>query len=173
VAAADAGASLVTHCFNGMAPLHHRRPGLVGAALADERLTVSLIADLVHVHPAVLRLAFRAKGGGRVVVVTDAVAWEAPDLVEQGVRFDGSAPALPDGTLAGSAVTMNASVRNLVVEAGVPLLDVVRAAATTPADVLGRRDRGRIVPGCRADLVALDPAFDVATTWVGGEIAFG
>src|SRR5581483_7033813 len=69
--AAAAGATLVTHCFNGMAALDHRRPGVLGAALTDDRLAVSLIADLVHVHPAALALAFRAKGNGRVVLVTD------------------------------------------------------------------------------------------------------
>src|SRR6185295_3420157 len=71
-AAIDAGARLVTHCFNGMGPLHHRAPGLVGAALTDERVAVSLIADLVHVHPAVVTLVFRAQ---RVALVTDAVVW--------------------------------------------------------------------------------------------------
>lgn len=171
--AAAAGAALVTHCFNGMGPLHHRRPGLLGAALSDDRLAVSVIADLVHVHPAALVLAFRAKGPDRVVVVTDAVAWEAADLRELGVQFDGRAPALPDGTLAGSAVTMDQSVRNLVHEVGIPLEHVVRAASTTPAEVVGAHDRGRIEAGRRADLVALDDGLAVAATWVDGVQAFG
>ena len=171
--AAAAGASLVTHCFNGMGPLHHRQPGLLGAALSDDRLAVSVIADLVHVHPAALAIAFRAKHPGRVVVVTDAVAWEAADLRELGVRFDGRAPALPDGTLAGSAVTMDQSIRNLVHEAGIPLEDAVRAATTTPADVVGEPERGRIAVGCRADLVALGPGLDVVATWVEGTQVFG
>lgn len=167
-AAADAGATLVTHCFNGMASLHHRTPGLAGAALSDDRLTVSVIADLVHVHPAVLSVVFRAKGPGRVAVVTDAVAWAAADLVELGVRVDGAAPTLPDGTLAGSAVTMDQCIRNLVHEAGVPLADAVRAASTTPAEVIGALERGRIEVGCMADLVALDADLGVAAAWVGG-----
>jgi N-acetylglucosamine-6-phosphate deacetylase len=171
-AAAAAGAVLVTHLFNGMAPLHHREPGLLGAALSDDRLTVSVIADLVHVHPAVLALAFRAKGAARVVVVTDAVAWEAADLIELGVRFDGRAPTLPDGTLAGSAVTMDASVANLVHHAGIPLEDAVTAASTTPARVVGEDDRGCIAPGARADLVALDPDLRVVSTWIGGRQVF-
>ncbi len=93
LAATSAGARLVTHCFNGMAPLHHREPGLVGAALTDDRLAVSLIADLVHVHPAAMTLVFRAKGPGRVVLVTDAVAWER-GTVGDDVRmtFDGTRP---------------------------------------------------------------------------------
>jgi N-acetylglucosamine-6-phosphate deacetylase len=173
VAAAAAGARLVTHLFNGMAGLHHREPGLPGAALSDDRLAVSLIADLVHVHPAGLTLTFRAKGPGRVVLVTDAVAVEAADLVELGVRFDGVAPRLADGTLAGSALTMDEAVRNVVLHAGISLEDAVRAAATTPADVVGASDRGRIAPGCRADLVALDADLRVVATWIGGEQAFG
>lgn len=168
-AAVAAGAELVTHCFNGMGALHHREPGLIGAALSDDRLAVSVIADLVHVHPAVLALVFRAKGADRVAVVTDAVAWDAADLRELGVRHEGPAPTLPDGTLAGSAVTMAASVANLVRDAGVPLADAVRAASTTPADVLGETDRGRIAPACRADIVALDDDFAVSAVWLGGE----
>jgi N-acetylglucosamine-6-phosphate deacetylase len=159
----------VTHCFNGMGPLHHRAPALVGAALSDDNLAVSIIADLVHVHPAVLAMVFRAKGADRVAVVTDAVAWEAEDLVEQGVTFDGAAPTLPDGTLAGSAVTMDTSIANLVRVAGVSLRDAVRAASTTPADILGETERGRIAPACRADLVALDDDLAVTAMWLGGE----
>jgi N-acetylglucosamine-6-phosphate deacetylase len=169
VAAADAGATLVTHLFNGMAAMHQREPGLPGAALTDDRLAVSLIADLVHVHPAALALAFRAKGADRVVLVTDAVAVDAADLVELGVRYDGVAPRLPDGTLAGSALTMDTAVRNVVQHAGVSLEDAVRAASTTPARVVNAADRGRIAPGCRADLVALDADLRVSATWIGGE----
>ena len=172
-AAVDAGAELVTHCFNGMGPLHHREPGLLGAGLSDDRLAVSVIADLVHVHPAALALVFRAKGADRVVVVTDAVAWEAEDLRELGLRYEGGAPTLPDGTIAGSAVTMDTSIANLVREAGVPLADAIRAASTTPADVLGATDRGRIAPACRADIVALDDDLRVTTMWLGGEQVLG
>jgi N-acetylglucosamine-6-phosphate deacetylase len=172
-AAAGAGAELVTHCFNGMGPLHHREPGLLGAALSDDRLAVSLIADLVHVHPAALALAFRAKGPDRVVVVTDAVAWEAADLIELGVRVTERAPRLPDGTIAGSVVTMDAAIANLVNLAGVPLADAVRAASTTPADVIGALDRGRIAPACRADLVALDDDLRLTGMWIGGEQVSG
>ncbi|MEY2567489.1 MAG: N-acetylgalactosamine-6-phosphate deacetylase [Actinomycetota bacterium] len=168
-AATAGGATLVTHCFNGMGPLHHREPGLLGAALTDDRLAASVIADLVHAHPAALALAFRAKGAGRIAVVTDAVAWQAPDLIELGVRFDGRAPTLPDGTIAGSAVTMDASIANLVHHAGVSLPDAVRAASTTPADVMGADDRGRIAPACRADLVALDRELRIVGVWIAGE----
>jgi N-acetylglucosamine-6-phosphate deacetylase len=173
VAAADAGAGLVTHCFNGMGALDHRRPGLVGAALSDDRLAVSLIADLVHVHPAVLAMAMRAKGPGRAVLVTDAVAWEAPAVQQHGVVFDGQAPRLPDGTLAGSALTMDRAVANVVRHAGVALVDALRAASTVPAAVVGASDHGRIAAGCRADLVALDSDLAVVGTWIGGEQVYG
>ena len=154
IAAADAGARLVTHCFNAMPPMHHREPGLVGAALADARLAVSLIADGVHVHPAVLTVALRAKGRGGVVLVTDSVAGPS---------------RRPDGRLAGSKLTMSAALRNAVERCGASLEDGVWAAATTPAALLGLHDRGRIEPGARADLVSLDADLAVEATWVAGQ----
>jgi N-acetylglucosamine-6-phosphate deacetylase len=154
IAAADAGARLVTHLFNGMAPLHHRSPGLVGAALTDDRLTPSLIADGVHVSVPALRLAARAKGRGHWVLVTDAVGWRAHDRVE---IVDG-APRLPNGTIAGSCARMDECVARMVNDAGVDLIDVVHAAATTPARLLGLAgQRGALTRGSRADVVALDP----------------
>jgi N-acetylglucosamine-6-phosphate deacetylase len=156
--AIDGGARLVTHCFNGMGPLHHRDPGLIGAALSDDRVAVSLIADLIHVHPAIVGLVFRAKPSTRVALVTDAVAWSG----------GGDAPRLADGTLMGAVVTMDGAIRNAVQRCGVPLVDALRAASTTPADLLGLWDRGRIMPGSRADLVALRPDLTVETTWVAG-----
>ena len=171
--AVGAGARLVTHCFNGMPALHHRRPGLLGAALTDDRLTVSVIADLVHVHPVALALAFRAKPADRGVRVSDAVGWAAGDLRELGARFDGDAPRLPDGTLAGSALTMDRAVANVVRHAGVPLADAVRAASTNPSDVVGETERGRIAAGCRADFVALDADLRVVGTWIAGEQVYG
>jgi N-acetylglucosamine-6-phosphate deacetylase len=119
---------------------------------------VSLIADLIHVHPAAVSLVFRAKSAPRVALVTDAVAWEG----------EGDAPRLADGTLMGSTLTADAAIRNAVQRCGVSLVDAVWAAATTPADLLGLTDRGRIEPGARADLVALNPDLTVQATWVEG-----
>ncbi len=168
-AAIDAGARLVTHGYNAMSPLHHREPGLVGAFLTDDRVTVSLIADGVHVHPAALDVAFRCKPDGRVVLVTDAVAWRAGHIGSIGVAHDGTAPRLPDGTLAGSALTMDAAVALVVHRVGVSLERAVRAASTTPAHLLGLADRGALAAGRHADVVALDPISLRATaTWVGG-----
>lgn len=168
VAAATAGARLVTHLFNGMAPMHHRMPGLAGAALVEPALVPSVIADLVHVHPAALRTAFAARRHLGIVLVTDAVAWRSARLGRARIELRDGAPRLADGTLAGSALTMDAAVRN-VAGAGVPLADAVIAASTTPAHRLGLYDRGLIAPGLRADLVALDPHLAVREVWVGGD----
>jgi N-acetylglucosamine-6-phosphate deacetylase len=159
--AAGAGARLVTHLGNAMGPLHHRAPGLLGAALADDRLSVSVIADLVHTHPMFVRLAFAAKGARAVALVTDAVA--SPPGAEP--------PRLPDGTLAGSVLTMDRAVSNTVEHSAVALADAVEAASTTPARLLGLSDRGAIAPGLRADLVTLERVgggWRVASVWVSG-----
>jgi N-acetylglucosamine-6-phosphate deacetylase len=164
-AAAEAGARLVTHLFNGMGPLHHRAPGLVGAALDDERLTPTLIPDLVHVHPAALRLAIGHKHN--VGLVTDRVA-------TTGVRVtDDGGARLHDGTLAGSTLSMARAVQNTV-GLGIHIERAVEMAATIPVDALGLSDRGRIAPGMRADLVALDPnSLAVRAVWLSGEPVIG
>lgn len=166
-AAFDAGATMVTHLFNAMSGLDHRSPGVAAAALLDDRVTVGLIADGVHVHPDLVRLAFRAKGPGGVALVTDAVAWRAGRLGRADLGHEGTAPRLADGTLAGSSLTMDRAVAN-VLGWGVPLVRAVRAASTTPADVLGRRDIGRIAPGAQADLAALDEHGRCEATWLAG-----
>lgn len=168
-AAVDAGATMATHLFNAMAPLHQREPGIAGAVLADDRITAGIIADLVHVHPALLRVAFRTKGARHLALVTDAVGWRGRRLAEAEVSVVNGAPRLPDGTIAGSALTMDAAVRNAIDAAEVPLADALCAASTTPAALLGLTDRGRIEPGARADLVVLDAdALSVTRTIVSG-----
>jgi N-acetylglucosamine-6-phosphate deacetylase len=174
-AALDAGARLGTHLFNAMRPLHHRDPGPVGALL-DAPVDVELIADGVHLHPAVLRTVFAAKPG-RCILVTDAMAAAgAPDgdyrlgpmaiEVRDGVArlADGSG----DGAIAGSTLTMDAAVRFAVRSAGLPLLDVVRAASTTPAAAWGLDDVGSIEAGRRADLVVLDDRLEVVRVMRAG-----
>ncbi len=167
-AVVEAGARLVTHLFNGMSGLHHREPGVAAWALTHPTVAASLIADGVHVHPRMLRLAASSLGPGRTVLVTDAVAWRsgrAGPLGDLDLR-DG-APRLPDGTLAGSALTMDGAIRRMVA-AGVSLEHAAWAASTTPARVLGLTDRGALRAGALADLVALDDNLRVAGTWVGG-----
>ncbi len=170
-AAIDAGARLFTHAYNASGRLHHREPGALGVALTDDRIVVSLIADGVHVDPMMLRLAWRAKPRGGVVLVTDAVGWRGGRLADAGVALVDGAPRLADGTLAGSALRMDEAVRFCVDEVGVDLLDALDAASAAPAALLGLDDRGVVAPGHRADLVALDRDLAVVATWIGGQPA--
>jgi N-acetylglucosamine-6-phosphate deacetylase len=155
----DAGIGYVTHLFNGMVGLHHRDPGLPGVALSDDRVRVGLIADGVHVDPAVVAIVARAVGD-RLSLVTDAVA----ALGTGG----GSGARLADGTLAGGTVGLDGMVRNLVAFAGVPLEAAVAAVTTVPAGVLGLDDRGALIPEAVADVVVLDAADRVVATVVAG-----
>jgi len=163
-----AGARLTTHLFNGMSGVHHRSPGVAVFAMTNPDVCASIIADGVHVHPRVVRLAFQALGPGRVVLVTDAVAWRAGSVGSIGMSLRDGAPRLPDGTLAGSVVTMDQAIR-VCVGAGVDLADAVTAASTTPAQLLALDDRGCIEVGRRADLVALDGQLQVQQVWIAGE----
>jgi N-acetylglucosamine-6-phosphate deacetylase len=166
-AAVVAGAQLATHLFNGMSGVHHREPGVATFAMTNPAISASLIADGVHLHPRVLRLAFQALGPDRAVLVTDSVAWRSGRVGDIGMALRDGAPRLPDGTLAGSAVTMDAAVR-VCVAAGVPLEHALRAASTNPAALLGETDRGTIEVSQRADLVALTADLHVEQVWVAG-----
>ena len=175
-AAADAGATHATHLFNAMPPLHHRAPGAAGAVLTDSRVTVEVVADGHHVHPAVLALV-AAAAPGRFVAVTDAMAatgLPAGDyhLGNRAVRVAGGRVTLLDApdTLAGSVLTMDAAVRTLV-GAGVPLAAAVTAATRTPADAIGACAKGRIAAGTDADLVVLEPDLTIAAVLTRGRVA--
>jgi N-acetylglucosamine-6-phosphate deacetylase len=174
-AAIDAGTTWVTHLFNAMAPLHHRDPGLVGVALTDERVRVGAIADGVHLHPTTVALVARALGD-RLCLVTDAVAAlgmpvgaVALGAMEAFAASDGV--RLADGTLAGSDLSLDRAVRNLVAFAGVSLREAVAAVTSAPAAVLGLADRGVIAPGAVGDVVLLDAGGEVVATVVGGRVA--
>ena len=169
------GLTGVTHLFNAMGPLGHREPGAAGAALTRDRLACGIIADGVHVHWDVLRLAWRAKPRGALFLVTDAMApVGAPDadairIGNETVRTVGGCLRLADGRLAGSLLDMGQAVRNCVMHAGIPLADALAMAAAYPADFLGLGEsRGRLAPGLRADLVWLDDDLRVRATWIGG-----
>ncbi|HEY9409677.1 MAG TPA: N-acetylglucosamine-6-phosphate deacetylase [Jiangellaceae bacterium] len=173
--AIDAGASVATHLFNAMTPLNHREPGPIAALLDDPRVTVELILDGVHLHPAVAALASRAAGPARVALVTDAMSATGIGdgdyvLGELAVRVeDGVARLVGDGTIAGSTLTMDRAFRFAVTQAGFSMADAVRAASTTPAGLLGLSDRtGALVVGLDADLVVLD-----ADLGLGGVMARG
>ena len=156
-AAADWGASRSTHTFNAQPPLHHREPGLVGAALADERLYAEFIADGVHLHRDIVRLIARCKGAERAVAITDAMeAAGLPDghysLGGQPVTVRSREARLADGTLAGSVLTMPQALTNLIHLFGIPPFDAVRMCTRTPAESIGEHVLGRIVPGSPAPL---------------------
>jgi N-acetylglucosamine-6-phosphate deacetylase len=172
IAAADAGATLVTHLYNAQSPFHHRAPGVVGAALTDPRLTVGLIVDGHHVEPTAVRLAFAA-ASGRLMLVTDAVAalGMPPGVYELGGDQLEVSPGQParraDGTIAGAAESLDADLGHAV-DFGIDLVEAVRAATRTPADALGLTHLGRIEPGARADLVLLGDDLRARATWLGG-----
>ncbi len=168
--AVDAGATLFTHAFNASGCLHHREPGALGVALTDDRLVISLITDGIHVDPSMIKLAWRAKPAGGVVLITDGAAWRTGRLADAGVQLVDGAPRLANGTLAGSALRLNDAVRYCVEVVGIELVDALAAASSTPARVLGLEDRGAIASGQRGDLVALDENLEVAATWVNGDL---
>ena len=170
------GLSHATHTFNAMRPLHHREPGVVGAVMYFDEIVAELIADGVHVHPAVMAILLRVKGMKRVALVSDSsplaglpegeYEWEHKPVF---VR-DGSC-RLADGTIAGAHALLDTGVHNLVKLVGLPLEQALVPATCVPADVLGLR-KGRLVPGYDADIVLLDSELRPALTLVGGKIAF-
>jgi len=174
------GVRQATHCFNGMRPFHHRDPGCLGAILSSPRLSAELIADGVHVHPGAMALLLAAKGPQGTILVTDGIAAAglgdgAYSLASEAIQVRDGVASLPDGTLAGSVVTMDRAVRNVASASGgglASLGDAVRMASSNPAVALGLGERlGRIAPGFAADLVALDDRQEVAMTFVGGQPA--
>jgi N-acetylglucosamine-6-phosphate deacetylase len=170
------GATGVTHLFNAMPPFSARDPGIVGTTLSEPRLTAGLIVDGMHVDPVSVRAAFAAKGADRVALVTDAMptvgtSLDRFDLVGRTIKLVDGRLTTKEGTLAGAHLDMASAVRNTVRLAKVPLEDALRAASLTPAQFLGvENERGAIVPGARADLVALTDTLAVAATWIDGEI---
>jgi N-acetylglucosamine-6-phosphate deacetylase len=172
--AADRGVSGVTHLFNAMSQLNVREPGLVGAALGDDRLFAGIICDGIHVARGGLRVAFRCKGRDRLMLVTDAmplVGTNERQFVLQGrpITLQGNRLTGPDGTLAGAHLTMIEAVRNAIALLEISLVDALIMASRTPAAFLGlETELGRIAPGYRADLVAFNPDFEVLGTWIGG-----
>ena len=170
VAALDAGVGGFTHLFNAMSVLHHRKPGMVGAALAHAEYA-ELIPDLLHVHPGAIRVARRAIP--KLYCVTDSTSGAGmPDgtyhLGSQTVIKCLGGVRLADGTLAGSVLTMDQAFRNLVA-IGIAPHDAVRHVATNPADYLGEHQRGRLQPGAHADIVVMSPELQLTHTFVEGE----
>lgn len=178
LAAIEAGACSGTHLFNRMPPLGHREPGLAGAVLTTDAAAAEIVCDGVHVHPAMIRLAIRAKGPDRVMAITDATSGAAR-LVGERLRLGGraitvrdTAAFLDDGTLAGSTLTMDRAFRLLVTRAGCSLIEAARLCATSPARELRLADLGAIAVGAVADLAVLSPGLAVVQTYVGGQLAW-
>ncbi len=171
----EAGATYATHLFNAMPPLGHREPGLVAAVLADPRVIVGTIPDGIHVHPAMLELAWRIVGPDRLSVVTDAIAALGMPhgsfrLAGMDVTGDETGPRRADGRLAGSVLTLDAAVRAVAAARGCGPETALAAATTVPARVLGLSDRGRIVPGAAGELTILTPGLEVAGTVIAGRL---
>jgi N-acetylglucosamine-6-phosphate deacetylase len=174
LAAVDAGARAVTHTFNGMQPLHHRRPGPVGMAMDLPQLTCELILDLVHVDPVAARALVHAAGARRICLITDAMAatgmsdgtyelgGQTVEVLEGRVRVEGTT------TLAGSTLTMATAVENAVAHLGIDVPTAVAMATTIPAALLPGVDAGRLHDGGPADLVRLGDAAQLRGVWISG-----
>ncbi len=172
----EAGISWGTHLFNAMSPLEHREPGLAGALLSAS-VPCGLIVDGIHVHPAAVKLVYRAKGADGLTLVTDAMAATMMPpgrymLGDRQVIVNENSARLSDGTLAGSILTLDQAVRNTMAFTGCSLADALTMASTTPARVLGLEHMGCIAVGYNADLVALNRALEVTHTFVAGRLAY-
>jgi N-acetylglucosamine-6-phosphate deacetylase len=178
LAAIDAGARRATHLFNRMAPLGHRAPGLVGAVLQTDEVAAEIICDGVHVHPALIRTAIAAKRTSRIIAITDATA--ASGLPVGSTAMLGGRPItagertalLPDGTIAGSVLTMDGAFQTLIGQVGLSLVDAATVCATTPARDLGLVGHGVLAPEAAADLVVLDANLSVVQTYVAGQLVY-
>ncbi len=177
-AAIEAGCSHVTHLFNAMRGIHQREPGTVTAALLSETVTTELIVDGVHLHPAIVELAFKVKGKEKIVLVTDAMRAKCLvdgtyDLGGQAVAVKNGIASLADGTLAGSTLKMPTAIQNFMKFTHCDLIDAVRCAASNPAKLLGiEKNKGSIAVGKDADLVVLNELLQVVLTMVNGKVVF-
>lgn len=176
--AADAGVRQVTHTFNGMRGLHHREPGTLGAALTDDRLYAQIIPDGIHVHPAMVKLLVRAKTPARTLLITDSM--RATGLhdgtytlgAEQITVKDGIARTIA-GNLAGSTLTMDAGLRNIINFTGLSLAEALPMATAIPAEAMGLTGRkGTLTPGADADIVLLDSALHPRLTLIAGRVIY-
>jgi N-acetylglucosamine-6-phosphate deacetylase len=169
-AAVAAGARMFTHTFNAMAPLDHRHPTAAAAAMLPSRARAAVIADGLHVHPAMLRLLYLARGAGGICLTTDRVATDAAARASPlaSAAIAGGAARMPDGRLAGSVISMLDAVRIMVERAGASVGEAALMASSNPARVLGLADRGRIEAGAIADMLVLGPGLELKTVIIGG-----
>ena len=175
--ARDAGARHMTHFMNAMAPLHHRKPGPIAWGLANEDVSIDMIADGIHLDPFMLRLLLKIKGVKAISLISDAIAAAGKgdgdyDIWGETISVKNGRTANASGNIAGSVISMLDAVR-LLLFLGIPVVDVAQLAATNPARLLGLdHECGTLSPGRRADLVALDAQGNVHLTLIAGNIAF-
>ncbi|GAI22729.1 unnamed protein product, partial [marine sediment metagenome] len=179
VAGFDEGITICNHLFNGMRLFHHREPGIIGACLVRDDVYAEMIADMIHLHPAAINTAIKAKGLEKTILITDAIATVGlPDgEYELGgletVVKDGISRVKATGRLAGSTLTMDLAIKNLVTKLNLDLKDAVGMATSNPADALNLSDRGRLIPGCVANVTIFDSGFNVLVTIVKGKVLYG
>jgi N-acetylglucosamine-6-phosphate deacetylase len=175
VAGIDAGARMATHLYNAMTPVHHRAPGAMVATLVDERIVTGLIPDGVHAHPAMIRLAIKAKGVDHIAIVSDMMAacGLGPGTYPLGsmeVTVDEDSARLADGTLAGSILAMDEAARNLVAWSEVTAGEAFHMMTAVPARLMGDSHRGRLAAGARSDLALWSDDLMPRWTIVGGRV---
>ena len=178
ITAIDGGARHSTHLFNAMSSLEQRSPGVVGALLTDSRVTVEMIADGIHLHPAVTKLAIAARGTHDIALITDAISPAGLpegmyDFVGRKVTVCCGAVHMSNGTLAGSILTLDQAVRNIVEFTGISWAEAISMASQVPARIAGCSQRkGCIAPGMDADVIALDEHGVVQRTWIHGSLVY-
>jgi N-acetylglucosamine-6-phosphate deacetylase len=170
--AIERGARHATHTFNAMRVLDHREPGILGVVLSNDRITADIIADGIHLAPEIVELFLKAKGTERAVLITDAIsATGMPDGKYRLGSFDVEVSAgrcMANGKLAGSVLTMDRAIRNVMQITGCSLQQAARLATVNPAAVIEHRDKGILAAGTATDIVVLTPEGQVVTTLVGG-----
>jgi N-acetylglucosamine-6-phosphate deacetylase len=173
-ALASGAFALVTHVYNAMSGLHHRKPGVLGAVLSSDEPMGMLICDGIHAHPAAVKILLRALGTARVILVTDAIPGGGMTegtftMLGQTARIVDGVARLPDGTIAGSILTMNRAMTNAREFGALSLNDALKLATVNPARALGLSKKGMLAVGADADVVVMDDAGNVALTMVAGE----
>ena len=178
VEAANWGMRQTTHAFNGMLGLHHREPGTLGGVLSDERIYCQIIVDGVHVHPAMVKLLVRAKGPGRTILITDAMRAAGLsdgeyDLGGQAVTVRDGVARIANGSLAGSTLTLDVALRNVIAFAGLSLAEALPMATSVPAEALNLAGhKGTLAVGADADIALLNPDLTVSATLVAGHVVY-
>ncbi|WIV11906.1 N-acetylglucosamine-6-phosphate deacetylase [Proteiniborus sp. MB09-C3] len=178
LAAIEAGANIAVHVFNGMRGLHHREPGIVGAVLSDSRVCCELIADMTHVHPAVMKLIVKTKGSHNIGLITDCMMAGGMDdgeymLGELKVFVEDGVARIENGSLAGSTLKLINAVKNMNEYVGVDLIEAVNMASLIPAQIAGvDHVQGSIEKGKKANFTVIDDNYNVVMTMVNGKIVY-